>query len=103
MTWEKPKDLTMVGHIKEGIHGVRIDRTTKWGNPFPIVKGSRTRDQAVAEYKDWINHPDQAKLRARIVPELKGKILLCWCKRTFATEPECHGDILAAIANGGEA
>ena len=99
------KDRRMVMHIKSKVMGgVYIGRDKKdpkgrgkWGNPFVIEKGVRTRAESIAQYQQWIHHPDQAALKARIVPELRHKILLCWCKPL-----DCHGDVLAEIANGVE-
>jgi len=36
------------------------------------------------------------------IPELKGKILGCWCKpiNGFQGKLLCHGQILAALADG---
>lgn len=99
MTWEKDKGQTVVINIKaERVYGyVYIGRPGKWGNPFFIGEDG-TREEVVEKYREWINHPDQAKLKARIVPELKGRVLGCYCKPA-----ECHGDVLAEIANGSSA
>lgn len=69
---------------------VRIDRATKWGNPFKIgIDG--TRDEVIAKYREYIlGRPD---LLADL-PELKGKALACWC-----APKACHGDVLAELAN----
>jgi hypothetical protein len=36
------------------------------------------------------------------IPELKGKVLACWCKpaKGFQGKVLCHGQILAALADG---
>lgn len=77
-------------------YDVRIDRASKWGNPFSHKDGTKaqyrvaTREEAIECYRDWIaNRPD---LLAAL-PELRGKRLGCWC----APQP-CHGDVLAGLA-----
>ncbi len=72
---------------------VLIDRRTKWGNPFPIsnVRGEGdSRADVIRKYRAWIQ--GQPELMAAL-PELKGKVLVCWC----APLP-CHGQVLAELA-----
>ena len=106
MTYTKKKNRTVVinkfrdrifGYVYIGRDGKDPKGRGKWGNPFPIQKGVRTREQSVEQYREWINHPDQAELKSRIIPELKGQILGCFCKPY-----DCHGDVLAEIANSEE-
>jgi hypothetical protein len=56
-----------------------------WMNQYEIGKDG-TRDEVIEKYKqDLLNNPELLKQ----LPELKGKVLACWCK------PErCHGDVL---------
>jgi hypothetical protein len=49
-----------------------------------------THEQVVNAYKNE-HIPEHPELLAAI-PELKGKILCCWCK----PEP-CHGDVLVEL------
>jgi hypothetical protein len=80
-------------NMRKSEFDVRIDRATKWGNPFRIgVHG--TREEVVARYRVYISAPAQVHLRRAIKKELKGKRLGCWC----APLP-CHGDILAELAD----
>lgn len=74
----------------------RIDRTTKWGNPYVLGRDG-DRDRVIELYRTWIHHPHQAELKAAIIQELKGEVLGCWC-----TPKPCHGDILAEIADGDD-
>jgi hypothetical protein len=74
---------------------VRIDRRSKWGNPFPVNRG-RPRAQAIENYRAWLYAPAQSKLLAQARRELRGQDLACWC----APLP-CHGDVLLAAANEG--
>jgi hypothetical protein len=87
-----------VVHCKKEPYDVYIGRAVPrggfkasiWGNPFKLGKDGR-REEIMAKYRAWL--PTQPDLIARL-PELKGKILGCWCA------PEaCHGDILSEFAN----
>lgn len=82
--------MSSVVHCKKAAYDIYIGRPGKWGNPFVIGRDG-TREEVIAKYESWIlRHPD---LLASL-PELKGKILGCWC----APHP-CHGDILIKLAN----
>ena len=91
---------------------VKVDRSTKWGNPFIIVKEPlQTRptgtdkdlsviecnpaEETVYKFKKWLELPDKESLVKQIKEELKGKNLACWCK---PTNP-CHAEVLLEIAN----
>ncbi len=86
---------------------VKIDRTTKWGNPF-LVTPELTREQSIALYEKMIagkpakdgplSVAEQRELRETIlagVGELAGKNLACWC----SLDGPCHGDVLLKLAN----
>ena len=87
-----------VVHCKKDRYDVYIGRAVPrggfkasiWGNPFKLGKDS-TREEVMKKYRAWLlANPDLLKR----LPELKGKILGCWCA------PEaCHGDILSELAN----
>jgi hypothetical protein len=80
-----------VVHCKKSSYDVYIGRPSKWGNPFEIGKDG-TREQVIAKYRKWIiSQPNLMKS----LPELKGKILGCWCAPLL-----CHGDVLSELANG---
>jgi len=64
---------------------VRIDRTTKWGNPYRIGRDG-DRAEVVRRYAAYLDsRPD---LLAAL-PELVGKRWGCWCWPL-----PCHGDVL---------
>jgi hypothetical protein len=65
-------------------------RTGPWGNPFVIGRDG-TRSDVIRKYREWLVR--QPHLVARL-PELRGKILGCWC-----SPQACHGDVLAELAN----
>jgi len=80
-----------VVHCKRAPFDVYIGRPSKWGNPFAIGKDGN-RQEVIEKYREWIqSRPD---LLAAVVPELKGKVLGCWC-----APAACHGDVLTILAN----
>lgn len=87
----------LVVHNKRKPFDIYIGRPSKWGNPFSHKDGTlakfrvATRDEAVAAYEVWLR--EQPELMAAL-PELRGKVLGCWCKPL-----SCHGDVLARLAN----
>lgn len=85
--------MTTVVNIHRGNpYDILIDRTTPWGNPFPVLHQSYSRLQSVQQFNIWVrSKPD---LVARIRRELRGKVLGCHCKPLL-----CHGDVLAKIAD----
>ena len=88
---------------------VYVGRPSKWGNPFTVglvacacrsvgecdhnIMRCETREQAVEEYRWWIEHGQRRKAAALI--ELRGKDLACWCP----LDQTCHADVLLEIAN----
>jgi hypothetical protein len=66
---------------------VRIDRKSIWGNPY-VLDEDGDRSEVIANYRDHYLDFKPSLLR-RIVEDLEGKALACWC----APEP-CHGDVL---------
>lgn len=88
---------TKIVHMKKDHYDIYIGRPSIWGNPFSHREGTKalykteTRDQAVEAYRQWIK--TQPQLLAKL-PELKGKVLACWCK-----PQACHGDILVELAD----
>jgi hypothetical protein len=86
------RKLTSVVNLRYQTCDVRIDRTTKWGNPFKIGVNGDSRGLVIKRYWEYIQtRPDLIKA----IPELKGKRLGCWCHPL-----PCHGDLLAILANG---
>jgi len=87
-----------VVHCKKESFDVYIGRGSKWGNPYSHKEGTLaeevvdSRSEAVKKYEEYLLSNDE--LMASL-PELKGKILGCWCK-----PKSCHGDILLKYANG---
>ena len=80
--------MTRVVHCKRESYDVYIGRPSKWGNPFKSGRDG-TLDEVLEKYERHImNRPD---LLAAL-PELRGKVLGCWCK-----PKPCHGDILVRL------
>jgi len=85
---------TQVIHIKNkskyyNRQYVYIGRPSKWGNPFVIGKDG-TREEVINKYVEHLNKNWTLILDAK--KELKGCILMCYCK-----PKACHGDILVKL------
>lgn len=94
---------------------VRIDRATRWGNPFkvgednPLGFGQVTdRQHAVSLFEQWwaLRLPLVTVARSAHtwqhahIRELRGHDLACWCPLPADGEPDvCHGAVLLSIAN----
>ena len=86
---------------------VKVDRTTKWGNPFvpgkPAsvgpLKGQMVADKrhAFVLYRSFA--PLNPSLIAMARAELVGKNLACWCKQDDPYEDCCHAAVLLDLAN----
>lgn len=77
-----------VVHCKRDAFDVYIGRPSKWGNPFVIGRDGN-RDAVIEKYRKWVlSQPDLL----RDLPELRGKVLGCWCK-----PKACHGDVLVEL------
>lgn len=86
---------------------VKVDRSTKWGNPF-IVGKHGTREDCVTLFKFLIHghlciSVDKAcadaqqqcvKMAKRNLRHLRGKELACWCP----LNAPCHADVLLEAA-----
>lgn len=89
--------MTKVVHCKKEPYDVYIGRPSKWGNPFTHLAGRATtaqivvptREEAVSNYKKWLLTNNEL---LKMLPELKGKVLGCWCKPAA-----CHGDVLVEL------
>jgi hypothetical protein len=86
---------------------VKVDRSTKWGNPF---RPNRSRDKAYCAklfeylaggYFCLCDDPDPEVQRAYLrmakenIGQLRGKNLACWCPLSAP----CHADVLLKAAN----
>lgn len=86
---------------------VKVDRTTKWGNPFvpgkeaPLgpTKGSVVQDKRHAFVLYRSMAPLNPALIAAARAELAGRNLACWCGREDPYEDACHAAVLLELAN----
>ena len=85
---------------------VKVDRATKWGNPFVVGKPSaftggrpvQDRRHAFVLYRAVA--PDNEALVAAAQAELRGKNLACWCPiLRYSEDGCCHADVLIELAN----
>ncbi len=92
---------------------VKVDRSTKWGNPFVKHGDGRPYDRAlsVLSFKEFIRKegcwspiplpwpkgkiPREWTTIEDVKRELAGKNLACWC----ALDQPCHADVLLELAN----
>lgn len=95
-------EKTKVVHCKIEPFDVYIGRPSEWGNPFTHKDGTTAEfkcasvEEAVQKYREWIQTQPQL---LRKLPELKGKVLGCWCKTKKNPNALCHGDVLAELAD----
>lgn len=90
--WRREKNNVYIG--RAGV--VFIDRVrypkvgSLWANPFKVGKDG-SREEVLDLYEEYVRGNE---LMMRLLPDLKGKTLGCWCK------PEgCHGDVLVKLLN----
>jgi Domain of unknown function (DUF4326) len=76
-------------------HDVYIGRPGPWGNPFPI-DARQTREMVIEAYRAWLlqSNSPQAQWCREHIPELKNKILVCYC-----APRACHGHVLQELAD----
>jgi hypothetical protein len=85
---------------------VKVDRSTRWGNPFRIGDPHYpTAELAVARFRASLTmaprpHPESYMgAILRDLHELRGRNLACWCP----LDQPCHADVLLELANREEA
>ena len=109
--FEAPKRIQL--SLKKGWrmpdNTVKVDRTTKWGNPFvagfvagkeaALAGGRKVQDRrhAFVLYRSLAF--DNAALVEAAQAELRGKNLACWCPQDDPYEDNCHAAVLLQIAN----
>jgi len=88
---------------------VKVDRTTKWGNPNPwreyevkardvhysMSPDAFARELAVEDFRRDLLDGHLPFTVDDVRRELRGKDLACWCPKPGA----CHADVLLQIAN----
>lgn len=85
---------------------VKVDRTTKWGNPFvagrdnPFLAGQEVEDRRHAWALFLGFAPQNERLVATARTELRGKNLACWCPLPGPYDDDCcHASVLLRLAN----
>lgn len=79
-------------HVKDAFD-VRVDRKTRWGNPFPM-RTEADRADVIAKHKAWLWDEIRAgRVRVPDLAALDGKRLGCHC-----APRACHADTLTAAA-----
>lgn len=87
---------------------VKVDRSTRWGNPWPIGReGPDGRiapdaEGAVGMFEDMLADPEKRLAvgypdTATVCAHLRGRGLGCWCP----LDQPCHADVLLRLANEG--
>lgn len=90
--WQSNPDYVYIGRENRNYGLPR----SFWANPYVIgVDGNR--DEVIDLYERRI----QARLKPQDLEPLRGKILVCWCKRGGKDTP-CHGDVLVALLGENE-
>jgi hypothetical protein len=82
-----------------GLAAVKVDRSTRWGNPFAVTTyGQQGTVQAFQAWLDGRSCDSALKDRRQAIlgnlRVLAGANLACWCK----PDTPCHADILLSCA-----
>jgi hypothetical protein len=83
---------------------VKVDRTTKWGNPF-VIGVDGTREECVELFARMLRQWDRpghayVTMAKANLEELRGKNLACWCSLPEEGERDlCHAATLLEAAN----
>lgn len=86
-------DKNLIAWAERQRLAVRIDRSTRYGNPF-VMNEDGDRDEVCDAYEQHYL-PNKPSITDRIeAGALSGKVLVCHC-----FPQRCHGDCLAAEAN----
>ena len=86
-------DKNLIAWAERERLAVRIDRSTRYGNPF-VLDDDGDRDEVCDSYeRHYLPHKPSITDRIE-AGELSGKVLVCHCY-----PQRCHGDCLAAEAN----
>lgn len=81
---------------------VKVDRTTKWGNPYKFGHAERrghkntvilSQEGLVAAFRRYCERC--LELDSQYFEPLRGKHLACWCP----LDQPCHADVLLELAN----
>ncbi len=86
-------DISPAALLEQGI--VRVDRATKYGNPFPIGRRYGNREQVVERYRKHLwDRVRSGEMPLEDLAALANRRLACWC----APKRPCHAEVLARAA-----
>lgn len=86
-------DKNLIAWAERERLAVRIDRSTRYGNPFVLGEDGDRDDVCDAYERHYLPHKPSIAERIE-AGDLTGKVLVCHCY-----PQRCHGDCLAAEAN----
>jgi hypothetical protein len=87
--WEDDPLYVYIGRA----NGRKKLKQSIWRNPYKIdVDGSR--EEVIRKYREE-HLPKHPELLSK-TQELRGKVLVCWCKR-LGSDTACHGDVLVDL------
>jgi hypothetical protein len=86
-------DKNLIAWAERERLAVRIDRSTRYGNPFVLGEDGDRDDVCDAYERHYLPHKPSIAERIE-AGELTGKVLVCHCY-----PQRCHGECLAAEAN----
>lgn len=80
-----------------GLPAVKVDRSTKWGNPWTKERARKSNSCEcntclAAVFQQMLSDEGKQMIRQ----ELRSKNLACWCP----LDRDCHAEVLLEIANG---
>lgn len=86
---------------------LKIDRTTRWGNPWkvgepgPLGRTAVDAEGSVGFFREMLRDPElrEAAGYPDDLSPLRGKNLACWCRLSHDPYTPCHADVLLALAN----
>lgn len=81
------------GEVPAG--AVRVDRRSRFGNPFPMkVSTPEERARVIEAHRTWLwKEIREGRFSLEELAALRGKPLACWCAPRL-----CHAQTLAAAA-----
>jgi len=96
--------MQRTSRMTNGLPALKVDRTTRWGNPFrPAGQGDLRK--AWSAHRHWLtmDTPQAYLRRGAAVVHLRGYNLACWCPLPPEGQPDrCHAATLLAVANAAE-
>ena len=97
-SWRLRQEIEMIVNMKQQKYNpktmVRVDRGTKWGNPYKVNELTAGRERAVTLYRTHLWKMIQTReVTIPELAELHGQTLACWCAPKL-----CHANIIEAAA-----